>query len=200
MAKSNEYKTTNVSELEQRLFGFICCSDMEKVNMELTRISKRSDFSILVQYNYACETFIFCVQNNSFDAVKLIASIVPSYKLMSYFSKKTGQDAMSTAIAAHHNHILLWLLQLKYYNINQRDIMGRTAFFKAVLWGKFAAARTLMKHNCDVYSCNDQMKSIFDFVNDLNQNQFVGASLDVPYKIDLSGINKFLVLVLHNKA
>lgn len=200
MEKRIEYETINVVELETKLFNLVCIRDTTNLVIELNKIRRRCDFQRLMEHNYGCETFIFCVQFNQFNALKAIANVLPSFVLMKYYSKKTGQDALSTAVLSHHNHILQWILNLKCVNIDQRDIMGRTAFFKAVLWTKFGAARILIRYGCDVYICNDQMKSIFDFVYDLNQSKHGGSNLIVPYKLDISGINSFLKLVLYNKV
>jgi len=195
-----EFKTINVFELEKKLFNLICDKDISKVIIELNKIRKRCDFQRLIEHHYGCETFLICIHFNQFNAVKAIAAVLPTFMLMRYYSPKTGQDAISTAILSHHNHILEWLLNLKFVNVDQRDIMGRTAFFKAVLWSRFGAARTLIRYRCDVYMCNDQMKSIFDFIHEIGQNQYAGSNLNTPYKIDLSGINRFLRLVLYNKV
>lgn len=167
----------NVFDLECRLISYIPNLDLfeKELRNNLLNIDLCKQLS---DGNYAFETFLYCIRLNLFENIKIIIKYIDLTRFFAYYSTQTGQDALSTVIITRNEFLLHFLLNYEtFININQRDLLGRTAFFKAVLWGNISAARILIKRGCDIYVCNNDNNNIFDYISDIRNDKKLLAIL-----------------------
>lgn len=178
----------DINVYEKKLYESI--PSVKNISKEIKKVKTRPDFAIIIANDYGCKTFLFCVKHGLLDVLKMFVKRLNAERLFNYICPESGDDALSVGIRFFKHDVVEWMLGFGELKVDKRDILGRTAFFKAILWNNFSCAKLLMQFGCNIYVPNDQGETIFEFVVYLNN--------DSRYKQNLKGINQFIDMIRLN--